>query len=275
MEQERRKTIIKEIEHWQRSKLLPDHYCDFLLNLYLDDPTQRPPSGLTGKAASALQRSKGKHWFLFFGLISLICFVALYFNFFHPAMQITILSIFFVLFMVLGQRIRTRNEAAGLALISVGMVIMLLGGLYMLELHQLSEWGWKTGYLALCALFWIGYGIGARIALLHLCGWIGAIMVYALLLSRSADQPAWYDIQLFWVPASFLFGWLSWFVHRWSKQAAAVIFLTSALLWLMPEVYNAFLTSEAQWLQVQLISKITIGGILLFSLRKKWIAWVA
>ena len=26
--------IVKEIEHWQRSKLLPEQYCDFLLNLY-------------------------------------------------------------------------------------------------------------------------------------------------------------------------------------------------------------------------------------------------
>jgi hypothetical protein len=34
MEQQKKKIIIAEIQKWRQSKLLPEHYCLFLLNLY-------------------------------------------------------------------------------------------------------------------------------------------------------------------------------------------------------------------------------------------------
>ncbi|XEC96831.1 hypothetical protein AB6A23_10000 [Paenibacillus tarimensis] len=274
MDEQHRKLIVKEIQHWQRSKLLPEQYCDFLLNLYLDDPTKRPPTGIAGKAAAAIQRSKGRHWFLVFGLASLICFIALYFSLFHPLMQIAVMAAGVLVLLLLGHRLRPRNEAFGLVFVSSGMLTMLGLGLYYLKLHGISHWAWQMLFLAVCAILWIIYGIGARIPLLHLCGWIAAIMVYAMLLSRNTDRPEWYEIQLYWVPAALLFAWGSWFVGRWSKEASAVVMITAALLWFMPEIYNALLIVEPVGLQMQIILKIAVGGILLYALRKRWIAWV-
>ncbi|ARK29345.1 hypothetical protein [Halalkalibacter krulwichiae] len=34
MDKHRKEIIIREIQYWKKSKLLPDHYCDFLLTLY-------------------------------------------------------------------------------------------------------------------------------------------------------------------------------------------------------------------------------------------------
>lgn len=34
MNEQRKKIIISEIRHWKQSKLLPAHYCDFLITLY-------------------------------------------------------------------------------------------------------------------------------------------------------------------------------------------------------------------------------------------------
>lgn len=34
MDNERKHIIISEIKYWKQSKLLPDHYCDFLIALY-------------------------------------------------------------------------------------------------------------------------------------------------------------------------------------------------------------------------------------------------
>ena len=44
MDAEKRKMIVREIDHWRRSKLLPEHYCDFLMNLYVDESTPKPAS---------------------------------------------------------------------------------------------------------------------------------------------------------------------------------------------------------------------------------------
>ena len=277
MNEERRKTIVKEIDYWRHGRLLPEQYCDFLLNLYLDEQGQRPPaSGFAGKAAHAIGHSSGKQWFLVFGIFSLICIVALYFSAFHPLLQ-TGLSLSVILgLLYYGQRARAKGrEAGGLAYIGIGMVFMLGIGLYMLYLHGMSGWGWTAAYLTFCSLFWIVFGIGARIPALHFCGWAAAILVYALLLAKNGKEPEWYEVQLYWVPGAFVFGWFSWFVHRWSKPASGVLFVTGALLWFMPELHTAFLLEEQTWIQIQLIVKIALGGVFIFALRKQWIAWVA
>ncbi|PZD93924.1 hypothetical protein DNH61_20740 [Paenibacillus sambharensis] len=275
MDQERRTVIIREIDYWRRNKLLPDQYCDFLLNLYAVQDQERTPSGWTGKAATAVQKSSGKHWLLAFGAFSLICLVALYFNAFHPLLQ-TALSLTVVTFLLsYGQRKRAVNESAGLSIIGIGILYKLGIGLYMLHLHDIQAWGWTAAFLAGCSVFWIIFGMGAGIPLLHLGGWVAAILVYALLLAKNTADPAWYEVQLYWVPVAFVFGWFSWFVHRWSKPASAVLLLTGVLLWFMPEVHAAIILAEQDWIQVQLIVKIGLGGTMLFFLRKHWIAWVA
>lgn len=277
MNQDRRQIIVKEIDHWRRSKLLPDQYCDFLLNLYADQDaihTIKEQHHTVGKAIAAVQRATGVQWLLTFGTFTLISFVVLYFNEFHPLLQMAVVVSAVAVFLRIGQRLRVRNEGAGLAVTSTGMLLLLGGGLYMLNVHDIEQWIWKTVLLALSSLFWVIYGIAARIPVLHLCGWLAAILVYAWLLSQFMVDSKWYEIQLYWLPLACLFGWNSWFVHRWSKPVSAVLFLTCALVWFMPELYAMMIADEAMWLQLQLLIKIALGGGLLFSMRKKWMVWV-
>jgi len=276
MDQERRKTIVREIEHWQQSKLLPDQYCDFLLNLYLDEAAERAPTSLAGKTAAIVDRSRGGQWFKGIVLISLICMIFLYFSDFPLLLQIPIASMAVLFLLTLGQRRRRMGrESEGLAWIAAGTVIMLGSGLYLLHAHSDGSWTWLAIFLAGCSLFWIVFGLLTSIPLLHLCGWAAAMMVYALLLHRMTEQPAWYDIQLYWVPLAVLFAWGSWLVQRLSKKASSILFVSALLLWFMPELYHAMLSDDVALLQVQLLAKLAMAGVLLFGLRKKWIAWVA
>ncbi|WP_424766215.1 hypothetical protein [Paenibacillus sp. sgz302251] len=277
MNQERRQIIVKEIDYWRRSKLLPDQYCDFLLNLYADQDTQMTKNEqytTVGKAIAAVQRATGVQWLLTFGTFTLISFVVLYFNEFHPLMQMAVVVFSVSILLWRGQRLRGRNEAAGLALTSMGMLLLLGGGLYMLNEHRLDEWGWKTGLLALCSIFWVIYGIASRIHVLHLCGWLAALLVYAWLLSQFMVDSKWYEIQLYWLPIAALFGWSSWFVHRWSKPVSAVLFLVCAIVWFMPELYGMMFADEHILLQLQLLVKMAAGGGMLFLMRKHWMVWV-
>lgn len=276
MNEDRRRTILREIDHWRRSKLLPDQYCDFLRNLYIeDDEPDYPSSGWAGKTAHIIGTSSGKQWFLAFGVFSLICLVVLYFNAFHPLLQTALTLSTVVGLLYYGLRLRRRSEPRGLASVGAGMLLLLGTGFYMLQLHGFDTLLWSAAFLTIIGLFWIVFGIAARIPALHFCGWAAIILVYTLLLGRSEEAPAWYEVQLFWVPAAFVFGWCSWFVHRWSKPSSAVLFVTGALLWFMPEIHTALLLEEQTWIQTQLIAKIACGGAVIFALRKKWIAWVA
>lgn len=40
MDDNRRKIITNEIKYWKQNRLLPEHYCDFLLNLYTEGSTE-------------------------------------------------------------------------------------------------------------------------------------------------------------------------------------------------------------------------------------------
>jgi hypothetical protein len=212
---------------------------------------------------------------LAFGIFSAVCLVILYFSVFHPVLQTALALLAVVLLLFFGLRRRRASEAIGLSLISLGMLTLLVAGIAMLRLHGLDTPTWTALFLIGCGLFWVIFGIAARFPVLHYIGWLAIFLVYAMLLARGDEQPRWYEVQLFWLPASFVFGWISWFVHRWSKPSSAVLFAAAATLWFMPELHAAFLMDQPAWIQLALIAKIAIGGGLIFALRKQWTVWVA
>lgn len=278
MKAERRTIIVREIEHWRRSKLLPDHYCDFLLNLYAD-PVTAPksddePEHVIGKAIMAVSKATGKQWLITFSLFTLISFVVLYFSVFHIALQIGLILIGTVLLLWLGEKIRKNNEPMGFLTITVGHLLFFCGGIYLIHSHKLDGWYWICGLAACCSLIWVIYGIKSKLGALHLCGWLAFLMSYALMLNQLTDGHTWYEVQLYWVPLSILFGWFSWFIHRFTKQVAGVLLLTSIFTWFMPELYQFLLIDDPSFIPIQLIVKLITGGLILFLLRKQWMVWV-
>ncbi|HEY4602660.1 MAG TPA: hypothetical protein VIG73_15465 [Cerasibacillus sp.] len=88
---ERSKIIIEEIKFWKEHKILPESYCDYLINLYSKgEPVER------GENKSL--RSGGQPLLLIqLSLITLMIpfsFLVIYFTEFHPLMQTGILSLF-------------------------------------------------------------------------------------------------------------------------------------------------------------------------------------
>lgn len=277
MSAERRTIIVREIEHWRRSKLLPDHYCDFLLNLYADPvaaPKSEEPQHVIGKAIIAVSKATGKQWFLTFGIVTLISFVVLYFSVFHIALQIGLILLGTVLLLWLGEKIRKNNNSLGTLTITLGHLLFLSGGLFLTHDQNMEEWYWNAGLIALCATIWIVYGIKRAFSSLHFCGWLALLLCYALVLYQLTADQQWYEIQLYWLPLSVLFGWLSWFVHRWTKPVAGVMLLASIFTWFMPEAFQFMLVQELAFIPLQLIAKLLIGGFILFILRKQWMVWV-
>lgn len=276
---ERRTIIVREIEHWRRSKLLPDHYCDFLLNLYAD-PTVAPKAKSTanplfGRAARTISDATGRQWLMSFTLFTLISVVVLYFNVFHPLLQITFIIGFSFLLVWYGQRTIVRNEGFGLVVIATGHLTLFLGIIYMLQLYELNEWQYTVAAIGCCSLLWIIYGIKKQFNFMHLSGWLAFLFGYAIVLNQLSFAQTWYQIQLVWIPLSILFGWFCYFIHRYTKPVAGVLFITAIITWLLPEVYQILLVGFDNYFQLQLIVKIVAGGLILFLLRKQWMVWIS
>ncbi|MFB9280038.1 hypothetical protein [Cohnella cellulosilytica] len=273
-EEEKRNLIVKEIESWRRSKLLPEQYCDFLQNIYLEDLEDRP-RGITGAAMKKISQASGKQWFLASGIFALICFVVLHFSAFPLLLQIAIALLVAGGFVFAGVKQRESRPARGYAWIGAGIVFLFGSGLAIVGLR----WGlggsallWLLGLLA---VVWLGGGLWLRLALPQWLGWLAAIALYALLLAEHAPAASVFEVQIFWIPAALLFLWLSWFMHVRLASAGTAMFAAALVLWFMPEIYSALYGVRPEWIQTEILIKILIAGIGMFRLRKQWMEWVA
>jgi len=176
MEADKRKIIIREIENWRGSKLLPEHYCDFLLNLYLEDKAE-PSKKWKAASKSSIQNSNWKVWILFFGGLGLLAFVLLNFNSFQIPMQISISALFILALYIVGVRLRVKKPMMSYLCFSLSSLLILNVGLYILYRNDVEIVG-MIGYAFVCSLIWIINGIAARMTTFHFAGWILLILIY-------------------------------------------------------------------------------------------------
>lgn len=272
-EEARRNVLVREIEWWRRSKLLPEQYCDFLLNLYLDDLEKRPHTRLEA-VVRRIGRATPGQWFLSLAIFSLICLLLLYFNAFPPTLQMAVISGATAGTVALAARWRNRAPAQAQLMLGTGMLVMPVAGLATLAQHGWLEGGGLPALLAVCAAVWVACGLAFRHAVLHACGWMLAATGYALLLADRLEHPNWLDVQLCWLPLAVLFGWLSWFLHGRIPGAGTAFFVTALLLWYMPEIFSALTGVDRLWIQLPFLVKTALLGFGLFRLRRHWTEWV-
>lgn len=273
MEQNKRKLIVREIEQWREGKLLPEHYCDFLLNLYDERPERRDTKRM-GISKQAVKNSNWKIWLLGTMLTALVAYVLLYFNSFPFPMQMAAVVAFVAGSFSAGIAVSPRNRTAGYAFAGIGSMVLLGAGVYLLWAYELDEAPLLIAYVALCSFVWILVGLGMRMGVFHYCGWIGLLLVYAWLLGERTEL-GWLGAQLGWLPLCVLFGWLGWLLHRANKTTGAVLLLVAFTLWWMPEPYLLYTGRAALAIvQLLLLAKLAIAGIVLFGWRKKWTEWV-
>jgi hypothetical protein len=274
METEKRRIIVYEIEHWRKNKLLPEHLCDFLLNLYLEDPADRPKKW-GSVSPSSIRNSNWKVWILIFGGLGLISFTALNFNSFQIPMQISISALIILLCYMIGGVTRTKNPTIAYTALGIGSILLLNVGLFMLNKNDADPLV-IAGYTVLCSIIWMVTGITARMPVFHFGGWLVLILIYGLVLHRNINTFDWLGLQMSWVPVSIVLIWIGWLFHHNNKQMAAVLLLVGFLVWFIPDVFGLLFTDLPQnGLQLSLMLRIVIAGISLFSLRKKWTEWVA
>lgn len=274
MELEKRKIIVKEINHWRRSKLLPEQYCDFLSNLYMDEQIERI-SPLFGVSSTRVKNSSWKAWLVVLGIFSLISFTLLNFNSFPVSLQIGLSAFFVILCYLVVITKRRSRPVMSYIILGIGSCFLLFIGPYLLKLGGVEDPLWLVGYIGLCSLVWLCLGLSARIGLLHFCGWMGLVLFYSWLLHQEMEHFSWIYIQLYWVPIGMLFGWVGWLLHHKDKAVAVVFFLVACILWLFPELYSLVMTDLSESvIQTSILGKVAATGIVLFAFRKKWIEWV-
>lgn len=274
MDAEKRKLIIQEIEGWQRSRMLPKQYCDFLLNLYLDEE-DGPTKSVMGLPQRKIQNSRWQAWFLIFGSFSLISYFVLHFTSFSPAMQMATSVFFAVLAYWIGAVQHRKRPLLSNLTLGLGAIMLLCGGLFSLGGMGASSLG-AAGFMAVCSLLWMVAGLLVRVPFFHFSGWIVLSLIYGWLLESNIPAPDWGGLQMAWLPACVLLVWFGWLFHHRDKQIGAVLLTVGFLMWFAPEIQGlAAAELSINMIQLWLMAKLAAAGTALFAWRKKWTEWVA
>ena len=271
-EEAKRNVLVREIEWWRRNKLLPEAYCDFLLNLYLNEPGNR--SGL-GSAVRRFGNAKPLQWLLCFSIFALICIILLYFSAFSYVLQMVLAAAATLGMLALAVWRRRRAPVGAQFAFGTAMLIPPVAGLAVLDSAGWLNKGGLTALLFGCSVFWIACGVAFRLAILQAGGLLLAMGGYALLLSDRLEGPGWLEVQLCWVPLAILFVWLSWFLHDRVPGSGAALFGAALVAWHVPEIYSVLANVDRPWVEAQFLVKTALLGIGLFRLRRHWTEWVA
>ncbi|MFC0558056.1 hypothetical protein [Halalkalibacter alkalisediminis] len=121
MDNKRKDIILKEIKYWKQSRLLPEHYCDFLLTLYSEGETldQRL------KEDSQVSKLKPFLWFITAQALFLLAVLVIYFTDFSLIMQITICLFISMTLLIIAKK--SINELlSNLYLMMIAFIFLLL-----------------------------------------------------------------------------------------------------------------------------------------------------
>lgn len=282
MDQDKRRIIIQEIKYWKANRLLPEHYCDFLLNLY-GGKIEAAASSQPETVKSPGSGRSAAYWMLVLGIIAIFFIIAFHFNAFPLPMQILSGGIFILLLLILGIKAVKRNIAAAYLSLGAGCFLLLLLGEWILIQQGLDDASWMIGYLMICTLLWTMLGIILRLGFLQFCGWTGMLFVYSWLLAGLMDPLYTWLLQLAWIVWAGLFIALGWLVRERNRSMTRVFFIMGLLSWIAPEIMAAAAgaadpaigAETAAYLpQVVLIGKILVTGVILYIIRNIWTEWV-
>ena len=79
MSNQRKQIILNELTFWKKNKLLPEHYCDFLMTLYTEgNQEDEKQIGKAKHSVKGQEKRKNKWLFIVFPLLAIVLFTLLF-----------------------------------------------------------------------------------------------------------------------------------------------------------------------------------------------------
>ncbi|MGZ0052900.1 hypothetical protein [Brevibacillus gelatini] len=308
MDDQRKRTIIAEIENWRRNHLLPEHYCIFLLNLYTEgDRPNTSPTASAGRgegkrtdatlgAGAGVSTSNssastaygyatrqvapitGKMvmtWLLGAFVIAGLILLAFHFNRFTTPMQIAIFACFALVFYILGFGFRRHSPPLTHLFLMLSFILLIAGGMYCIQKLNgsmplvLLYLGFIC--LLLCAsAFLFGY------AYLLYCGMLGLAILYGFAtVQRVGEDYAWWKSELYWVPLACLLTGLGFLMHNGNPKWAGVFAVCGLISFFGAEIQALYIAqAKRDIIQLLLFIKVFLASALFFFTRGYWYTWL-
>ncbi len=171
MSDKRKEIIVSEINFWKQNKMLPDHYCDFLLALYAEDASQ-------GQATKSVlhQKPTFRRWWLLTLLVIPISLFVIYFTELSIVLQTAILTGFVVFIFSLGFYYSKKGISVTFFYIISALLLLLLP-IHIIDVFFPNNAMFLFVALIINCLLWIFLGIKQKLLYFTLSGSIGIIII--------------------------------------------------------------------------------------------------
>lgn len=177
MNAQRKRIIISEIQYWKQNRLLPEHYCDFLITLYAqgeEQPSEKIPEAVLVKEKKVYNRK-----LIVFILLAFLAGGSLFVLAEFPVLSLSIATGITLLFLLLTFK-ASRKMAPVLYILSAFLLLVMSLKLWLLyfEGHTML----LIGLLLLNCVLWLYAGKLLKLLYFTISGSVGLLLIIGFLL---------------------------------------------------------------------------------------------
>jgi hypothetical protein len=180
MNPQRKRMIISEIKYWKQNKLLPEHYCDFLITLYAqgeDEKEARAAQGILVKEKKKLNRTIST-----LSILAIIVSGGMFIFNQYPVLTLTLTAIVSLLFLLLTMRKSTNQMGVAPFLYILASLMLLLMSLKLWVVYFEGHTMLLIGLLVLNCALWLFAGRLLKLHYFTISGAAGLLLIIVFLL---------------------------------------------------------------------------------------------
>jgi hypothetical protein len=263
----KKKIILNEIEYWKNSKLLPEHYCDFLSTLYRG-------SEVSDDVVAKRKNSAFKSVILSCMVILLVCSILVfYFIDFSNQMQMYIFAFFILLAYFVGINAHRKQAPYAHILFSGGCFLILVAVTRFLQLWGIDAGLTKALLLLASCFIWFLTGAYFRIFYLQFIGLFSLIMILGWsTLPYFKSNFSWLLLESVWLTMAAIIFLFSWVTRNRNSQISLTLFFNSVILLFVPIIQAMYIPiASLDIIQLLLFVKIIALSLILFFSRDRLI----
>ena len=182
MNPQRKRMIISEIQYWKKNRLLPEHYCDFLITLYAQGEVQDSTQGKIEKGVLEKEKASITNKMLVLALLAIGLSTMLFLVRDHPIVVISIASGFVAI--LLGKMMFSKTFRSALIPFTYIIAAFMILGITLKVYFTFFDGDTMMllGLLMLNSILWLLAGRLLKLLYFTISGSAGLLLVIGFLL---------------------------------------------------------------------------------------------
>jgi hypothetical protein len=180
MNPQRKRMIISEIKYWKQNKLLPEHYCDFLITLYAQGEDEKEV-----KAAEAIldkEKKKLNRTIVMLSILAVIVSGCMFVFFQYPGLTIALTAVVSFSFLLFTLRKSTVQLGIAPFLYILASFMLLLMSLKLWVVFFEGHTMLLIGLLIVNGMLWLFAGRMLKLLYFTISGAAGFLLIIGFLL---------------------------------------------------------------------------------------------